>query len=180
MSRVHVGAGLAPPGAYCPRPLRSCGDQVKLLDDLVGRYLVLIVVAYRLPHQSSICIDHVDSGVRKLGVEIVEPVPLAWHGRRHVIGERELDTHGVDRLRRGAQVLGGNGDDLGVAGPDRLVATLQLAELPAAESSPPGAEENDDDVLLSQVVAERHGLAAGRWQPEVRRKVSDSGRPDGC
>ena len=132
-----------------------------------------MVVADRLPHQRPFPIDHVDCCVHQLRIKVVESFPPARDGGRHVVGEREGNAHRLDRVGCGAQILRGHGYNPGVKRCDLIVMFLQLHELLAAGSSPPGAEEHQNNVTLALVFAERDGFTARRRQVKIRYPLAN-------
>ena len=74
---------------------------------------------------------------------------------------------------RTRQVVGADGKNDGVLFLYLFVVICQLDELLAAERSPECSIEDEDDITVSLIRAQRIVFAARAWQREVGREVAD-------
>ena len=120
----------------------------------------------------------VNDECRRLGGVAVQDSVIADNALSRIVQDWEGSAPFIRRRFRAFQVVGANGENDRVAFLYRVVVVCQLDELCAAERSPECAVEDENDVAVPPIRAQRVVFAARAWQREVGRKIADI-RADG-
>ena len=150
-------------------------QSLKLLQNCLRVRAVGLGVTDMFPANDAVLVD---DECRRLGGVAVQDSVIVDNSFIRIEQDGEGRAPFIRRRFRAFQVVGADGENDCVAFFYRGVVVCQLDELSAAERSPECAVEDEYDVAVPPIRAQRVVFAARAWQREVGREVADI-RSDG-